>query len=234
VQAYADRVATRVIWAASGRQFGLCTRVVRPCWVPQEPLYQTFPVGYYGEGYWALQGVPSGVVVYATNACACSNACMCKPPQVALPGPISSVTSVVIDGAVVSSSSYRVDLNSYLVRTDGLAWPAPQNLAAAPNATGAFTVTYLQGIAVPDDLQDAAGLYACEVGKGITSGNCQLPNRVQSITRQGVEIQYVSEDDFLDKNRTGYAVVDAILSTYNPYGLQQRPRVVSPDLPTYR
>src|SRR6188472_1462866 len=87
VQAYADRVASRVIWAATGRQFGLCTVTVRPCWVPQEPLYQAFPVGYYGEGFWSLQGVSGGgVVVLANGGCACGSGCMCQPPQIALPG----------------------------------------------------------------------------------------------------------------------------------------------------
>jgi hypothetical protein len=233
-QAYADRVATRVIWAATGRQFGLCTTTVRPCWMPQEPLYQTFPVGYYGEGYWALNGVPGGVVVFAVGGCACATACGCTPPQIALPGPIDSITSVVIDGVVLDPSKYRVDLGSYLVRTDGLAWPTTQNLGAAPGLPNTWQVTYQLGIAVPASLQDAAGLYACEIGRGITGGSCQLPNRVRSITRQGVEINYVNEDDYLTKGRTGYDAVDSIISSYNPHGLTQRPRVKSPDLPQYR
>lgn len=232
-KAYALRTAIRVIWAATGRQFGLCPVTVRPCWVPQAPLYQAFPVNDYGEGYWSLQGVSGGVqVVQGAGVCACSTACMCAPPQVALPGPVSAVQNVIIDGAPFAA--YRVDLESYLVRTDGQAWPAPQNLAAAAGTTNTWSVSYLRGVAVPDTLQDAAGLYACQVGKAIVGGGCQLPNRVQSVTRQGVEIQFINDTDFLDKGRTGYDLVDSMISTYNPHGLTQRPRFLSPDLPTFR
>jgi hypothetical protein len=234
IQAYADRVASRVIWAATGRQYGLCAVTVRPCWTPQEPLYQSFPVGYYGEGYWGLQGVPGGVVVFATGGCACASACLCQPPQIALPGPVASITQVVIDGVVLDPAAYRLDLESYLVRIDGLSWPNTQNLGAALGLTNTWAVTYQQGVAVPDTLQDAAGLYACEVAKARTGGSCQLPNRVRSVTRAGVEINYINEDDFLAKGRTGYDAVDSIIYSYNPYGLTERPRVVSPDLPRYR
>ena len=233
-QAYADRVATRVIWTGSGRQFGLCDVTVRPCWTPQEPLYQTFPVGYYGEGYWSLQGVPGGVVVFAANQCACHSACQCQPPQIALPGPVASITAVVINGVPLGAGNYRVDNSSYLVRMDGLMWPASQNLAAVDGSADTWHVQYQQGQAVPAELNDAAGLFACQIGMALTGGTCQLPNRVQSITRSGVSIDYVDTADYLKEGRTGYDQVDMILHSYNPYGLTQRPRVLSPDMPQYR
>ena len=234
IQAYADRVATRVIWAATGRQFGLCATTVRPCWAPQPVLYQSFPVNAYGEGYWTLLGVPGGVVPVSLAGCACTAGCACSPPQIALPGPVASVTSVVVDGVTIPGGSYRVDNESFLVRTDGSSWPATQDYALAPGAVGTWSVTYQLGVAVPDTLQDAAGLYACEVGRAISGGSCQLPNRVRSVTRSGVEINYVNSDDYLEKGRTGYDAVDSIINSYNPYGLTQRPRVLSPDLPQYR
>lgn len=235
IQNYADRVASRVIWSATGRQFGLCTVTVRPCWAPVEPLYQAFPVGAYGEGFWSLQGtLGGGVVVTALGGCSCASVCGCRPPQIALPGPVDSVTQVVIDGVVLDPSAYRVDSGSYLVRQDGNAWPLGQNLAAVLGTSGTWAVTYQQGVAVPASLLDAAGLYACEVAKARTGGSCQLPNRVRSVTRAGVEINYVNEDDYLAKGRTGYDAVDSIIYSYNPYGLTQRPRVASPDLPQYR
>jgi len=234
VQAYALRVATRVIWAATGRQFGLCAVTVRPCWSPQAPLYQAYPVGYYGEGYWTLLGTSGGgVQLIGASGCSCSSACQCSPPSIALPPVVDSITSVVIDGVVLDPSKYRLSAG-YLIRMDGLSWPTQQDLAAASGAANTWSVTYQQGQAVPTDLQDAAGLYACQVGAAATGGSCQLPNRVQSVTRQGVDIQYVNADDYLEKNRTGFDAVDSIIVTYNPHGLQQRPRVLSPDLPIFR
>jgi hypothetical protein len=233
VQAYATRVATRVLWAATGRRFGLCARTVRPCWSVQEPLYQTFPVGYYGEGYWQLLGTAGGVQVFASGACACSSACQCKPPQIPLPPVVNSVTSVQIDGVVLDPSAYQLQAG-YLVRMDGQAWPYVQNLAAPLGQPSTWAVTFQQGEPVPDALNDAAGLYACQVGAALTGGSCQLPNRVQSVTRQGVTIEYVDADNYLDHGRTGYEVVDSVIVTYNPKGLMQRPRFLSPDLPIYR
>jgi hypothetical protein len=234
VQAHALRVATRVLWAATGRRFGLCAVTVRPCWAPQAPLYQAYPVGYYGEGYWTLLGAAGGgVQLIGGSGCACSSACQCSPPQIALPPVADSVTEVRIDGAVLDPSAYRLTAG-YLIRMDGLNWPTQQNLAAPAGAANTWSVTYNQGEAVPDDLQDAAGLYACQVGAALTGGSCQLPNRVQSVTRQGVTIEYLNADDYLDKNRTGYDLVDSIISTYNPHGLQQRPRLLSPDMPIFR
>lgn len=233
IQAYADRVAARVIWAATGRQFGLCTVTVRPCWALQEPLYQAFPVNAYGEGYWTLVAGPgASVIPIAVGACSCATACQCSPPQMPLPGPVASVSQVLIDGVVLDPAAYRVDNASYLVRQDGQAWPL-QNLALA-SGVGTWSVTYQQGEAVPAALLDAAGMYACEVGKARSGGSCQLPNRVQSVTRQGVEIQYIDTSDYLDKGRTGYEAVDSIIYSYNPYGRAERPRVLSPDLPQYR
>jgi hypothetical protein len=135
---------------------------------------------------------------------------------------------------VLDPAAYRVDQASYLVRTDGSSWPTTQNLALPTSSPDTWSVSYSQGIAVPLDLQDAAGLYACEIAKARTGGSCQLPNRVRSVTRQGVEINYVNEDDFLQKGRTGYDAVDSIINTYNPFGLVAAPRVLSPDLPRYR
>jgi hypothetical protein len=234
IQQYALRVATRVIWAATGRQFGLCAETVRPCWSPQAPLYQAYPVGYYGEGYWTLLGTSGGgVQLIGASGCACSSACQCSPPSIALPPVVDSITSVVIDGVVLDPSKYRLAAG-YLIRMDGLSWPTQQDLAAAAGAVNTWSVTYQRGQAVPDDLQDAAGMYACQVGAAASGGSCQLPNRVQSVTRQGVDITYVNETDYLDHNRTGYDAVDSIIATYNPHGLQQRPRVLSPDMPIYR
>ena len=57
---------------------------------------------------------------------------------------------------------------------------------------------------------------------------------MQSVTRQGVTIDYVSADDYLDHGRTGYEIVDSVIVTYNPKGLMQRPRFASPDMPIFR
>jgi hypothetical protein len=230
-KAYALRSATYVIWAATGRRFGLCSTTVRPCQPVQVPLYRTYPAWGIWDTTVPGGGLPNGPYAQP-GACCSGGACQCSPSQIALPGGADSVTSVVINGATLDPSAYRL-VGYLLVRQDGLTWPLQQDLASPLGGTGTWAVTYQRGEAVPDVLQDAAGIYACELAKARTGGPCSLPGRVQSISRGGVDIQYVDTADYLDKGWTGLAEVDAIISTINPYGLKSRPRVISPDLASF-
>lgn len=233
VQAWATGVASRVLWAATGRQYGGCASTVRPCWGRQEALYQTWPVGVDGEGYWGLRGAVGSVVLIG-GACGCSASCACTPSQVALPGPVGSVTSVQVDGVTLTAGVDYLLQGNYLVRASNLEWPSSQNLSIPLGQTGTWGVTYVVGEAVPTDLLNAAGIYACELAKGRTGGSCQLPNRVQSVSRQGVEIQYVDTNDYLSEGLTGLADVDVVIRSFNPYKLPAPLRVLSPDVPQFR
>lgn len=230
VQAYAQRFATYVLWSATGRQFGLCDVIVRPCERPDPLLYRSYPVGDYGAEPFGVRSIAGGVVLaYLGNDCTGGG---CKPPEIALPGPVNSITEVLVDGVALASSTYRLD-GTRLVRQDGEGWPS-QDLALAPGEPGTWSVAYVRGLPVPDLLNDAAGRYACEVAKGSTGGTCQLPSRISSLSRQGVDVQFIPSEDYLDKGLTGYAEVDQVIKTFNPDGIRRQPRVLSPDLPSFR
>lgn len=229
---YATALATLVLWAATGRQFGGCPSTVRPCWARQEPLYQTWPVGYDGEGYWGLRGAV-GAVVLIGGGCGCSASCVCSPSQVALPGPVQSITSVQINGVALAPGDYLLQGN-YLVRAGNVEWPASQNLSLALGQADTWGITYVIGAPVPTALINAASEYACEIARAMVGGQCQLPSRVQSVTRQGVEIQYVDTTNYLDKGLTGVANVDMVIKALNPHGLAAPLRVLSPDVPQFR
>lgn len=232
IKDYAIALSSLVLWASTGRQYGGCPTTVRPCWARLEPLYQTWPVGYDGEGYWGLRGAVGSVTLIG-GGCGCSTSCVCSPSQVALPGPVQSVTSVTLDGVTLDPTGYILQGN-YLVRAANVEWPASQNLSLPLGQVGTWGVTYVVGAVVPPVLLNAAGEYACELAKAKTGGQCQLPNRVQSVTRQGVEIQYVDTSDYLDKGRTGLANVDAVITALNPHALAGPLRVLSPDIPQFR
>lgn len=231
VQTYATEFAKVVLWAATGRRYGLCNRVVRPCAAPEPVLYRTYPV----DRYWSLWSPPGsgGVLPMEVSGCGCTVGCGCEPSQVTLPGPVDSVTEVRVDGAVVAPSGYRLD-GDILVRLKPDAWPLQQDLGLAVTEVGTWQVTYVQGVAVPVVLNNAAGVYACEVAKARQGGTCQLPSRITSISRQGVDVQLLSTEDYLDKGLTGFEQVDQVIRALNPDGLRARPRVLSPDLPTMR
>ena len=230
-KAYALRTASYVLWASTGRRFGLCPVTVRPCRPVSPPLYVTFPAWQLWTTEVPGGGIAGGEQLAPPEGC-CAGACRCQPPQIALPGPVGSVTNVSLDGVTLDPAAYRL-VGNLLVRQDGEIWPASQDLAAPAGSPNTWSVTYTRGEAVPAVLNDAAGIYACEIAKARTGGPCSLPGRVQSISRQGVDIEYVDTSNYLERGLTGLAEVDQIIVTINPYGLKARPRVVSLDLPSF-
>lgn len=233
----ATAYATTVLWAATGRRFGLCARTVRPCGKECSGDNGYFNGGWYwSEGSW-LPYIWQGE--WRNCWCGCAGAlgcCGCRVDcQVYLPGPVNSIISVFVDGTAVDPSTYRVDNGQWLVRTVATqsdvnpCWPLFQNFNVGPSATGSFVVSYLQGLAVPADLQRAAGELASEYAKACLGQACRLPQRATSIARQGVTVSLVDVDTLLNKGLTGLFTVDQVIRTYNPSGLTRPLRIVSPD-----
>lgn len=230
VRDYATALATLVLWAATGRRYGQCAITVRPC-APVDPaLYRTYPV--MEGGYWTLYGTQGGVIGPVTFGGCCSGGCVCSPSEIILPGPVSEVTEVQIDGLVVNTDGYRLD-GDRLVRI-GDTWPAQQDLGAAAGQPNTWQVSYRRGRVVPAVLQNAAGLFACEVAKARSGGTCALPARITSVSRQGVDVQLLQVEDFLEKGLTGFEQVDMVIRALNPGGLWAQPRVLSLDVPQMR
>jgi hypothetical protein len=153
-----------------------------------------------------------------------------------LPGPVASipVTGVSVDGDIVSVDAWRVDDGHWLVRTDGECWPDCQDYSVDNGADNTFQVTYYKGLAVPSILERAAGELACEWIKACQGAACRLPQRVQSVVRQGVTISMVDVDTILRQGWTGVDTVDQVIAQFNPYGLRSRMKISSPDDPVTR
>lgn len=230
-QAMALRLATFTLYSLTGRQFGTVTQTLRPCnGGSLEPLYQTYPVllgGAWGAGsesgfaVWLFNGVWHNGGCGGYNCC--GTACETLLPRTV------SVTSVVIDGATLDPSAYRIDNGRMLVRTDGTCWPRCQDSGKAAGQVGTWSVTGVFGRAVPQELLDAAGMLACEIGKSIAGQPCRLPQRMQSLSRAGVSVQFPGADTYLDRGMTGLNEVDQIVVQFNPGRLSQAPQVLSMD-----
>lgn len=238
VQAAARDYASTVLWAATGRRFGLCTRVVRPCG-------RQCSDGEWGGngvyGWWWADGTWFPYIfngLWRNCWCGCNGlagCCGCNVDcQVYLEGPVNNIISVEVDGETIDPSTYRVDNGIWLVRTQDAStddcWPQFQNFNIQ-SGEGVFTVTYQKGLAVPTALQRAAGELACEFAKACTGAACRLPGRATNIARQGISISMVDVNTLLEKGLTGIATVDQIIRTYNPYGLTGPMRIASPDFP---
>lgn len=229
LKAKATAYATLVLWAATGRRFGLCETVVRPC--------GRTVTGAWAGNFWGGEG---GILApYILDGvwynCACGGGCVaCEPScQVLLPGPVAAVTEVVVGDEVIDEEAYRVDDGKWLVRIDGECWPDTVDLDVS-SGDGFFEVTYDMGVAVPTALAQAAGTLACEYAKGCLGQDCQLPQRVSSIIRQGVQITMPDVDFLLERGLTGVQSIDHVIVALNPRGLSHRPRLYTPDLPQPR
>lgn len=225
VQGAAIAHATMILWAATGRRFGLCEVTVRPC-----GAHTTSSLwGYVSDGATWVPYIDYAGTWRSTPACEGGD---CAPnSQVWLPGPVAAVVEVVQDGDVVDPSAYQVDDGRWLVRVDGGSWPPAVDLSTN---TDRFEVTYLRGTEPPAALLDAAGVLACEFAKARTDQECRLPARMTSLARQGVQVSFLDTDSLTKRGLTGIPEVDRVIVALNPHGLASRPKVISPDMPAPR
>jgi hypothetical protein len=81
----------------------------------------------------------------------------------------------------------------------------------------------------------AARVLALEFAK-LWAGDedCALPQRITSVSRQGVSYTILDQQDFLDELKTGLYVVDLFLKSVNPDKARAKARVFSVDVPRGR
>lgn len=236
VQSAAASWATYILWALTGRRYGPCSIVIRPCGprCAGPNGYMTFPVnagGSYGAmGPWMIPWIDNGV----WRNCGCTGGCTCSATcEVALPGPVATIDEVSVDGVVLPATSYRLDMMRgipVLVRIDGECWPDCQDMDADIDEPGSFAVTYQRGIPVPRAGQIAAGKLAGEFAKSCQGQDCALPQQLASLSRNGVEVTVVDPSTFLDNGLTGLADVDLWVRAVNPARKAQASRVLSSDI----
>lgn len=222
--------ATYILWGLTGRRFGTCEVTVRPCGTGCNFYggYIYYPVTADGYGTQLNPYIGPGGQWFN---CACTAGCRCTARcQVWLPGPVASVTEVIVNGVVIDPSRYRIDNKDRLVGLDGQCWPECQDLNVESPAADTFQVTYVRGVPLPVAGQIAAGILACEFAKACAGTACSLPQNLASLTRQGIEVSTIDPTDVLQAGLTGLPDVDLFIRTVNPNQLQARPRVWSPDM----
>lgn len=234
-QARATSLATFILDALTGHQFAQCPITVRPCGPACGSVlgYQVYPAMAPvsgAPGTWMSPYVLNGV----WRNCGCAGGCTCAPTcRVDLGRPVASVTEVKVDGLVLDSSAYAL-VGQWLARTDGgECWPSCQDPGVPDTEEGTFSVTFSPGRALPVAGQIAAGMLAGEFIKACAGGECALPAQIASLTRQGVDVEFVDPQTVFEGGRTGIREVDLFVSAVNPHALRRRARVMSPDLPSH-
>jgi hypothetical protein len=139
--------------------------------------------------------------------------------------PVTQIHSIrTRDGRILDPSSYYLVDHSTIQASAGVPW-TPCNIE----------VTYSYGTEVPAAGKMAARTLALEFAK-LWAGDddCMLPQRITSISRQGVSYTLLDSQDFIAELRTGLYAIDLFLKTVNPNGAKSRARVFSPDMPRAR
>lgn len=223
--------------SGSSRVTGVSTAILDDaCWAASDILFalagHTFPglseitvrptVDYGSRGSWGTTGTGPDA---ATAGSAVNTAGWNPVLAGGLPGlgafdgrglthvalgvePVQSVSQILVGGAVLDPSLYRVDEQRWLVRVDGQAWPwvrpdAPQ---------GTFDVTLVYGQPPPRAGIRAAMELAIELAQVYNgSTTCFLSGRVTEVVRQGITTVLADPLTLAEKGLIGLPIIDDFL-----------------------
>ncbi|MDE1904831.1 MAG: hypothetical protein KGH75_00080 [Rhodospirillales bacterium] len=231
--------ASECLYGLSGRQYtgaaGPVTvrPVARPTDIDTRFGHRGVPNGYQTAGQaTTAYGMPgSGAVNYFGTS---------KPSEVELYGyPVTGIDLVKIDGIVIPPNEYYVQDRRTLVRrrpsasatpTERYGWPVNQLLDLPDTEPGTFSVTYRYGVAPPQLGVNAASVLAVQLVLNALNQANSLPQRITSISRQGVSVSVVDVMDFLKDGLTGIWSCDIFIRWANPTGARLPSLVWSPDV----
>lgn len=200
-EAHASAVsASYLLWALSGRKYGgikqTTERYECPCRCSTRTLAgMVYPGIHQGHIY--------NVNVGYGSHCGCG-----VQHKLRLRGtPIHTVYSVIAGGSELDPEDWEIHNDVYLVPAAGSGW----------SVCSTVETTYSYGVPPPEAGRRAARLLAEELLKStIDPDSCRLPDRVTSISRQGVSFTVLDPQSFLDEGRLGLYEVDTFLRAVNP------------------
>lgn len=235
ITGYAVQSATEILWNLSGKQFGLCEYILRPCrrdcaggavWPFDEAVWGGGgPRPLLFDGQW-----------FNITCGGCGSGCSCTGLEEAiLPGPVHAITQVKLNGTIMATGTYRLDHNPpTLIRVDGGLWPVCQDLAAADDQPNTWSVTAQFGQPVPVSGQFAVGELAAEIAKACLGQACAIPANATQVSRQGVTINLSTVSQVLKDGWTGLRMCDLFIAAVNPNHLTAPPVVYDVDGPSWR
>lgn len=194
------QVASQILYELTGRRWpGVCTETIRPC-------------GYRTTDAWGAAG-------QGWCGCLSSRTCGCRQlSELRLPNhPAIEVTAVKIDGATVDFDRYRIDDYRWLVylpesdTAERQSWPCCQRIDLPDTDEDTWSVTYTYGQEPPLGGVKAAASLGCQLALGWqpeTVGQCRLPKRVTTVTRQGITLGVIDPLSLFADGLTGLPEVD--------------------------
>jgi hypothetical protein len=221
----ACRTASYLLWAMSGRKYiGETTVTERyTCTLRNNRMgpssKTTSPNLFGGDVY----NIPSGDYDEYSELTADG---MSPDSRIKLRGrPVTKIHAIRNrTGSILDPGNYYLVDHSTVHIKAGTAW-TPCNTE----------ITYSYGTPVPAVGKMAARTLAIEFIKLWTNDeDCALPQRVTSVTRQGVSYTILDNQEFIEELRTGLYVIDLFLKTVNPDNARRKSKVFSPDQPRAR
>lgn len=213
---WSAQVASSVLFRLSGYRFnGVCCAAEYLC-------VRTMDCGCPGVGCgsdWRSRPVPAGdALTWLNLECGCGESCGCisNGSRIALPyGPVTRVTNVSVNGTDLDPADYVLVDGKWLYFRS-LSHQALTQMCFDPftTPTSGLLVEWEHGQAPPPDGVAAACVLTCELLKSCNNEPCQLPQRLQSITRQGISMAVLDPLDFLTDGLTGIGSVDLFLAGY--------------------
>lgn len=150
------------------------------------------------------------------------------------------VRSIIAVTDAASATSYEYELaDGFRLRfpaLTGAAWPReggypPFNwngFYPPPRRSTKLWVRYVYGAPPPNDVLRAINEFATELDAAAAGGDCKLPSRVTSITREGISWTVLDPQQFLEGGKLGMYFPDLVISTYGAR-TRARSRVWSPE-----
>jgi hypothetical protein len=221
----AAKTASYLLWAMSGRKYAGETTVTEryTCTLRNNRLGPSTktnsPVLFGGDVY----NIPSGD--YDEYSELTSDG-MSPDSRIKLRGrPVTKIHTIRNkQGDILDPSSYYLVDHSTIHIKAGTPW-TPCNTE----------VTYSYGTPVPVAGKMAARKLAIEFAR-LWSGDeaCELPQRVTSVSRQGVSYTILDNQEFIEELRTGLYEIDLFLKVANPDNARRKSKVFSVDTPRAR
>lgn len=196
--------ASNLLWALTGRVYGVCS--VRERYRAQVGVGC---VGPYKDraGYWQ-NGVGGG------GAC-----CAITLAQ----QPVRSIEEVAIDGVPLVQSGNWVRQGNRVLRL-GACWPSAVECEVAP-----IEVEYTYGAGFPAGSAPAVGEVAAELLAPLRGKDCRLPTRATSVTRNNVTVTMADAQQLADSGLLGLPLADMLIRALNPGRLRLPSRVHAVD-----
>lgn len=146
--------------------------------------------------------------------------------------PVVEVHSVLQGGVELDPQEYTLYNRKFLKLNSRSNWDYACGM-------GGITVEYTYGMLPPNAGVLAATTLANELlilmGEGSSGNECRIPERVRSISREGISFDMIDPQEFMDDGRTGIWEIDLFIRTANPARSKKQPRIISPhDARRYR